>query len=523
MKRQLQFRKFFAAAIFLNLFALSSWGFEPEDVELDPQATKEEKAYLAAVDAYSIEDMRTVMAGVWAHGLNPRAYWTDDMETRYKNGGDNRFKARVNKNFLKLLKDISLGAVDPESLTKEIKVERKKFYSPKQFQALVVSTGQNASVLFNGLAPQTPPYIALKSMLQRVYQSCQNQTWVTVTRAKKPLKLNVKDPTVVALKNHLRFLGYPIASQDDVFDADTEKAVNDIQWNLHMKPDGTLHPSGKVWKFLMTSCNARVRQLQADMEKMRWFPQQFEDRYIFINLAMTYFVLVDKTQNPAYVTSFRTINGRPARKSPMLRDRIVEVILNPFWVVPPTIFIEDKVTEIRALPQWQIRYYFDSHNYEIWNHDWTQRVDPESINWWAIELGMDAQIYIRQKPHYWNALGVVKFELTNSFSIYLHDTNQRELFYEAQRQLSSGCIRLEKPMDLAEYLLKGTEWDRAKIEATVAKPGEVMKDDTPIKLKNPMPVYTVFLTSFLGNDGIIRFTDDSYGQNGNILEKLMAL
>ena len=117
----------------------------------------------------------------------------------------------------------------------------------------------------------------------------------------------------------------------------------------------------------------------------------------------------------------------------------------------------------------------------------------------------------------------MKFELTNSFSIYLHDTGQRELFYEPQRLISSGCVRLEKPLDLAEYLLRGTEWDRSKIEATVSKPGDVQTRDTKISLRSPTPVYMVYLTSFLGSDGILRFVEDSYGQNADILENLKAL
>jgi murein L,D-transpeptidase YcbB/YkuD len=192
-------------------------------------------------------------------------------------------------------------------------------------------------------------------------------------------------------------------------------------------------------------------------------------------------------------------------------------------VVPPTIFIEDKVTEIRNLPRYQIKYYFESHNYEDWNKEMSRRLDPTTIDWWSYDASLDADIYIRQKPNYWNALGVIKFELTNSFSVYLHDTNQRELFWESQRLLSSGCIRLEKPFDLAEYLLRGTEWDRAKIEASTLKPGEVADKSIKIDLANPMPVYTAFLTSFLSSDNIIRFTDDVYGQNGDILREMKAL
>ena len=205
-----------------------------------------------------------------------------------------------------------------------------------------------------------------------------------------------------------------------------------------------------------------------------------------------------------------------------MRDSLVTVILNPFWIVPPTIFVQDKVEEIKQLPQWQVNQYFASHNYEVWNKNFTRRLDPSSIDWWAIDANSDVDIYIRQRPNYLNALGVVKFELTNSFSIYLHDTNQRELFVEPNRLLSSGCIRLEKPLDLAEYLLRGTEWTRPMIEATVAKPGQVMAKDTRIPLKRPIPVYTAYLTSLMSSDGVIRFVDDTYGQNKKIMQMMAA-
>lgn len=481
--------------------------------------------YDDVVDVISLDDMRTAMSGVWQHGLNPKLYWTDEMERTYLKGEDQRIKMkkRVNQSYLRLLSDLSVGSVDPELLTPDIKMKRKRFLTPQQLQTLVISTGQKADLLIDTIAPQNSPYASLKSTLMKVFPACQNGQWNSLVSTKKVLKVGAKNPAIPPLKSRLAFLGYPVSNFDDTFDQEVVNAVNDIEWNLHLKPDNTLHPTGKVWKFLNVPCMARVRQIQADMEKMRWFPNQFEDRYIFINLAMTYFVLVDKTQSPAYVTSFRTINGRAERKTPTMKDKIVRVILNPAWVVPPTIFIEDKVTEIRNLPRYQIQYYFDSHNYEVWNKQFTRKLNPASIDWWAYDSKMDADIYIRQKPNYWNALGVIKFELTNSFSVYLHDTNQRELFYDPQRLLSSGCIRLEKPFDLAEYLLKGTEWDRTKIESVTAKPGEVLDKSTKIEVANPIPVYTAFLTSFLSSDNIIRFTDDIYGQNDGILKNLKSL
>jgi L,D-transpeptidase YcbB len=487
--------------------------------ELTPQARLQ---YDTVVDVIPLDDMRAAMSNVWQHGMNSKLYWTDEMEKTYFRGADQRarMKKRVNQNFLRLLSDISVGSVDPESLARDVKFKRKKFLSPKQLQAVIVSTGRKADLLVDTMAPQNSPYVSLRTTFLKVFPACQNGQWMPLVKTKKVLKLGVKDTAVSSLKDRLAFLGYAISNQDDVFDQEVVNAVNDIEWNMHLKPDGTIRPGGSVWKFLNVTCMERVRQLQADMEKMRWFPSQFEDRYIFINLAMTYFVLVDKTQNPAYITSFRTINGRAARKSPTMQDKIVRVILNPAWVVPPTIFIEDKVTEIRNLPRHQIQYYFDSHNYEVWNKEFSRRLNPATIDWWSYDSGLDADVYIRQKPNYWNALGVVKFELTNSFSVYLHDTNQRELFWEPQRLLSSGCIRLEKPFDLAEYLLRGTSWTREKIESSTLKPGEVSDKSTRIELANPIPVYTVFLTSFLSSDNIIRFTDDVYGQNADILTQL---
>lgn len=481
--------------------------------------------YNAIIDQLSLDDMRNALLNIWVQGLNPRAYWTDDMEWAYQRNGSNdlNLKARTNQEFLQMLQDLYSGSVDPQLVGFDIKFVKKNFLTTKQLQALVLAAGKSASAIVEAVAPQNPPYLSVKEALKRIYPACSNGQWTPIKPSKKPLKLNVKDNVIIDIKKRLALLGYRFTNYDNLYDNDLLAAINDIQWNLRVKPDGIISPGGRTWTWFNVSCVDRVRQLQADMEKMRWFPQRFEDRFIFVNLAMTYFGMLDRTQNMSM--AFRTINGRPERKSPTMRDEIVTVILNPSWVVPPTIFMQDKVEEIKNLPYWEINNYFNSHNYEVWNKNFTKRIDPATIDWWGISAGTVApDIYIRQKPHLGNALGVVKFELTNSFSIYLHDTNQRELFAEPQRQISSGCIRLEKPFDLAEYLLQGTQWTRPVIEATVAKPGEVLNKSTEISLKKEqrMPVYLAYLTSQMSSDGVIRFVIDSYDQNSDIRRYLAS-
>lgn len=482
-------------------------------------AQSKQAEYLEVVDALGLDDLRNTMLGVVSHGLNPKSYWSDNMEQLYQQVGTANplLKTQANENYLRLLKDISLGVVNPESMGVDVKLKRKVFVTAPQLKVLLLANGTQATPLLESLAPQVAPYIALKESLRKLMDYCSQ--WEALPAVKKEIKAGGTNASLPSIKMRMRQLGYNVPSVDEVFDDATVAAVNDIQWMLKIKPDGKISPNGKTWKYLNVSCQERTRQVRLDMEKLRWFPQTFEDRYIFINLAMAYFSLVDKTGGSLYTMSFRTINGRAARKSPTMKDKIVYIVINPFWVVPPTIFREDKVEEIRNLPPSEVANYFQTRNYEVWNHAFTQRIDPTIIDWQNLDPNMDEQIYIRQKPNYMNALGVLKFMMTNSYAIYLHDTNQRELFTEPQRLLSSGCVRMERPLDLAEYLLQGTPWTREMIERYTAKPGEVLETETRVALKQSMPVYMAFLTSQLSSDGVLRFVDDTYNQGKRLLRQ----
>jgi murein L,D-transpeptidase YcbB/YkuD len=475
--------------------------------------------YINLMEEFSLQDIRQTAGQISLHGLQPSVYWTPEMEQSYlKDPGSSNvwLRRRANESFYHLLKDVSIGGVDPESLGVDIKVPQKQFIPVKDLGMLIVTTSARADLILDALTPKNIWYDSLKQSLAYMMPLCQSGQWGPLTNLRREIKLALKAKEVPELKNRLRQYGYRIPSVDDVMDRDMMNAVVDVQSNLRMKPDGKISPAGKTWRYLNTPCAQRVSQLQADMEKIRWLPPIFEDRYILVNLAFSQFLLRDVKNGQPTIMNFKTINGRVERKTPMMKDRMDYIIFNPFWVVPPTIFIQDKVEEIRKLSYWQINAYFNAHQYEIWNRAFTQRIDPASIDWWSINEYSPVDFYIRQRPHLGNALGVVKFMLTNLFSIYLHDTNQRELFAEPNRLLSSGCVRLEKPVELAEYLLQGTAWDRRAIDAVLAKPGQVMTKDTKVPLTEHLPVYLINMTSQLNSDRVLRFTDDAYGQNSRI-------
>ncbi|MFS4458719.1 L,D-transpeptidase family protein [Bdellovibrio sp. HCB2-146] len=511
-----------ARLIFLLGLICSSYSFA--DSHKTPLA-QERVDYSSVMNQMSIPDMRQGILRIWRHGLNPKAYWTDKMESVYNSGSsaDRNLRPLVNQAFLRLLRDLHIGNVNPQDVGRDVKFIRKDFLTPKQLQAVFLAVGGNALMLLDKVAPQNAPYLAAREGMLKIYPTCIDGSWEEIVPATVPLRLYSRDKVIPAIKKRLSLLGYKMQVMDDRFDGDLQSAVSDIQWNLRIKPDGAISPKGKIWNFLSVPCLDRVRQIQSDMEKMRWFPQYFDKKYIFVNLAMSYFMLIDQTYDWERVMSFRTINGRVARKSPTMQDEIVKVIVNPFWVVPPTIFSEDKVNDLKNLTKAQVAEYFTSHNYEVWSGDFRRRIDPTSVDWLGISEGRVApDINIRQLPHLGNALGVLKFDLTNSFAIYLHDTNQRELFDEPMRQLSSGCIRLEKPLDLAEYLLEDTPWDRKTIESLMARPGEVLTKSTelPVPKHKVIPVYTAYLTSMVSSDGVVRFVDDLYGQNAAIERRL---
>lgn len=471
--------------------------------------------YLATLESLSLEDMRNELQATSQHGMDAKNYWTEEMESQYNSMGPfyAPLKEKTKTAFLRYLQHLHAGVINPELLGGEFKVRKKWFVDNKQLTVMMLAQGMNAKSLVESIAPINAPYRALQSALRRMNDLCSANEWPVVTNPKKALKLGSQDPILPEIKTRLRQLGYNITTIDNVYDEQTVTAVNDIQATLRYRPDGVISPNGRTWKYLNTSCQARVQQIKLDMEKLRWFPRDFGNRYIYVNLAMTYLTLMDKDTSTIQV--MRTINGRTQRKSPTLIDKITYVVVNPFWVVPPTVFREDKLSDLRALSPWQVQTYFSKNHYQVWNKSFTRQLSPAGINWdW---VSGDADLYIRQQPGLHNALGVLKFMMTNDFAIYLHDTNQRELFRDYERQLSSGCVRVEKPYDLAEYLLQGTSWDRYALETRTAQPGEVLNKDTNVTLPKAMPVYMIFQTSLLSSDGVIRFAEDTYNQRERML------
>jgi murein L,D-transpeptidase YcbB/YkuD len=238
----------------------------------------------------------------------------------------------------------------------------------------------------------------------------------------------------------------------------------------------------------------QVRKIALNMERWRWLPQDLGQRYIFVDVPAYTLDVVERDQS---IMTMRVVVGKPSWPTPVLSATMSYIVLNPDWRVPPNIAARELVPILRANPG-----YLAQNNMRLSNgsHD----VDPRSVDWNQVST-KNFPYRLRQEPGPKNPLGTIKFMFPNRFQVYLHDTPSRTLFAKPERAFSHGCIRVEKPMDLAEYALRGV-LNRERIAAGLGR-----RTSRTVPLAEPLPTYLVYRTVLVKDDGTIQFRPDIYG------------
>jgi L,D-transpeptidase YcbB len=293
----------------------------------------------------------------------------------------------------------------------------------------------------------------------------------------------------------------------ETFDADLEQGVRRFQARHGLGADGLVGRQSQT--ALNVPVQDRIDQVIVNLERWRWLPETLGDRYVIVNIAG---FRLDVIEHGEPALSMRVVVGRPFRRTPVFSDTIRYLVLNPSWEVPSTIAIQDKLPLIKADPG-----YIATQGFQLlqgWGAD-ERRVDPATVDWSAV-TARNFSYRLRQPPGPMNALGRIKFMFPNKFSVYLHDTPARNLFAEDARAFSSGCIRLESPVDLAALLLgEDPGWSRSAIDAALATGRE-----RNVTLPRPMPVHLLYWTAWADADGRIEFRDDIYGRDVPVLREL---
>lgn len=318
------------------------------------------------------------------------------------------------------------------------------------------------------------------------------------------LRVGAQGPRVEALRLHLQISGdlsTESSASINMFDQDLETAVKRFQRRHGLNEDGIVGKNTQAT--LNISVEDRIEQLQINMQRWRSIPYNFGSRYLMVNIPGFELRVIE---NYRIVRKMRAIVGKKRRQTPVMSDRITYLELNPYWNIPRKIFLKDILPRIQEDPEYLVRQrirVFGGLQREA------AELDPVYINWG--EVSNDHFPYrLRQDPSEINALGKVKFMFPNQKGVYIHDTPGKNLFDKQTRTFSSGCVRVQDPLALAEFLLSEQDWDREKL-ATIIETGQ----RKIIVLKKAIPVHLVYFTAWVDEGGELNFREDIYGKDRN--------
>ena len=274
-----------------------------------------------------------------------------------------------------------------------------------------------------------------------------------------------------------------------------------------------LNPTGKLDADTLAELDVpvaeRIRQIEVNLERRRWLPSDFGQRYIAVNIPQFRLVLVEDGKP---TLEMRVIVGKAQRnRTPVFSDKMTYLVLNPAWNIPDDIVVKEIKPALEKDPGYLRRK--DIEVVKGWADEATA-VDPSGIDF--AKLGKGSEYRLRARPGPDNPLGQIKFMLPNQFDVYLHDTPAGHLFNASERDFSHGCIRLEKPLDLADALLKDDpKWAPETLREAIAEGGTRI-----VSLRHPLPVHILYFTAWADDAGTVEFRRDVYGEDAKLAAAL---
>jgi murein L,D-transpeptidase YcbB/YkuD len=325
--------------------------------------------------------------------------------------------------------------------------------------------------------------------------------WPTIPADAK-FVLGVQGPYDDLLRKRLLISGDLASDQaSGPYDAVVAEGVMRFQARHGLAPTATVTP--RTLAALNVPVQKRIKQLEASLERLDNMSFAFGPRYVVVNLPAAF---AEAVENDHVVRRYRVIVGKTEKPSPTLTAEITSVNLNPTWTVPSSIAKTEISAHMRKDPGYLARMHMDVLD----AHD--APIDPRSVDWSGAR---NPNFTVRQQSGTWNALGAVKIDMPNPYSVYMHDTNQHNLFTDDYRFDSHGCSRVDNVRDLAAWLLQEEmpKWNRAAIDAAIAT-GQ--RED--IALPKKVPVAWIYLTAWMTKDQNIQFRNDIYDQDEQLLE-----
>jgi len=455
-----------------------------------------------------------LLQGAKANGLAPSEYQADELEKKLHGAADASLDVAITNAVLHYLADLRVGRVRSEYHSAPPD-PRLKSFDPVEQLRLGIEQNRLAAVAASA-EPQFTIYRRVKAALAHYRELAQAPAVSLPPLAKgKKIEAGAPYPQAGTLRALLIMLGdLPGAVRpppDDIYTQELADGVKLFQARHGLLDDGIL--GRDTINALNTPLSLRVRQLELTLERMRWLPDFTPGPVIAVNLPAFRLWAFDTSANkPEPPLEMKVIVGTAVKtETPLFIGSMRYLEFNPYWNVPRSIEKAEMIPKLLKNPSYLVEN--DMEMVPTKGGAATQTADSATIE--ALRGGA---LRVRQRPGPKNALGAVKFAMPNPDNIYLHSTSARELFKRTRRDLSHGCIRVEKPQELAEFVLASKpEWDKDKIAAAM-EPGE----SKTVTLKTPIPVVLFYTTAIADAEGHAIFSPDVYLRDP-MLEKLLAL
>lgn len=438
-------------------------------------------------------------------GLNPTNYHStviDELVQKVKKFGDTSVVTDLDilltDAFLAYAFHLNFGQVNP--FTQKI----KSFDSVQQESLvnLIIEASdskQSLETVLESLFPDAN-YKQMRKGLQSYMKRLARADYAHIKEGGPKLKMGDIDVRMGQVRRRLQAEGYAAMTDSkdmDTYDSKLEGALKNYQKNNGLEMDGKLGPA--TLAALNVPLVDRVCQIRINMDRVRAFRTENLEQAVVVNLPNYH---LDVYEEGKSVLDMKVIVGRKDRPTPLMQKQIEYVIMSPSWYVPQKIAVLDKLPILQKDPK-----YLANHNMKLFTevNGHKEQVDPATVDWNHV-TAKDFHYQIVQKPGDDNALGNIKFIFPNVDNVYMHDTSEPHLFVRNARSFSSGCVRLEKPLEMAKYVLKDLpEWTEEKIEKAVDAPNE-----RRVELEKPLPVNLMYKTVWADSDGTMNFREDIY-------------
>lgn len=435
------------------------------------------------------------------HGLPRARYDAAEVRAAFRAADTPRaqglLEVGLSEMFVAYARDVSCGVTEPRQIDPGLVLKKP---SRDPLETLTGFASADPHQFIKDLWPSSPTYVGLLREKLRLETVREAGGWGPEVRARKLAPGDTGD-AVVALRNRLIRMGYMERSVVGSFDVALSSAVWAFQLDHGLTPDSTVGPA--TLKALNVSVEGRLGQILVGLERQRWMNKPLEKRHILVNLADFYARVIDDGEQ-----SFETVVVVGAndedRRTPEFSDRMEYLVINPTWHVPRSIATKEYLPVLQEGGASYLRLFQNG-----------TEVSRDGVDF----LEFDAETFpfdLKQPPSPGNALGLVKFMFPNRWNIYLHDTPAKSLFGRNVRAFSHGCVRVQRPFELAHHLLAPQQRDPVGFFQATLDTGE----ETYVYLDQPVGVHIVYWTSWVTPAGRVQFRDDVYGRDRAVLAAL---